>query len=40
MRDDDLQQAAMFGYLSPERRAPADHPLRPMHSADSTLPHL
>jgi len=30
MRGDDRQQAAMFSYLSPEQRVPADHPLRPM----------
>ena len=28
MRGMDRQQATMFSYLSPERRAPADHPLR------------
>src|SRR5215469_10162976 len=28
MRGQDVQQAAMFSYLSPERRVPADHPLR------------
>ena len=28
MRGDDRQQAAMFSYLSPEARVPADHPLR------------
>src|SRR5206468_6024527 len=28
MRGDDEQQAAMFSYLSPEARVPADHPLR------------
>jgi transposase len=30
MRGDDLQQDAMFSYLSPEQRVPADHPLRPI----------
>jgi len=30
MRGDDLQQDAMFSYVSPERRVPADHPLRPI----------
>ena len=30
MRGDDRQQGAMFSYLSPERRVPADHPLRPI----------
>jgi transposase len=28
MRGDDQQQAAMYSYLSPEQRVPADHPLR------------
>ena len=28
MRGDDLQQAAMFSYITLERRIPADHPLR------------
>jgi len=30
MRGDDEQQEGMFSYLSPEKRIPADHPLRPM----------
>jgi transposase len=28
MRGEDIQQAAMFSYLSPEKRVPAGHPLR------------
>jgi transposase len=28
MRDDDNQQDGMFSYVSPEKRVPADHPLR------------
>src|ERR1041385_6102299 len=28
MRGEDIQQSAMFSYLSPEERVPADHPLR------------
>jgi len=28
MRGDDIQQSAMFSYLSPELRVPVDHPLR------------
>jgi transposase len=28
MRGKDTQQSAMFSYVSPERRVPADHPLR------------
>ncbi len=31
MRGDDIQQAAIFSYVSPEERVPADHPLRPIH---------
>lgn len=30
MRGTDLQQGAMFSYLSPEARVPQDHPLRPI----------
>jgi len=30
MRGDDHQQDAMFSYVSPERRVPTDHPLRPI----------
>src|SRR5579872_3548918 len=30
MRGFDKQQSAMFSYLSPEQRVPADHPLRPI----------
>lgn len=30
MRGNDLQQTAMFSYLSPEERVPQDHPLRPI----------
>ena len=30
MRGDDNQQAGMFSYISPEKRVPADHPLRPI----------
>ena len=30
MRGDDLQQTAMFSYISPEQRVPTDHPLRPI----------
>jgi len=29
MRGDDNQQEGMFSYISPEKRVPADHPLRP-----------
>jgi transposase len=30
MRGDDHQQEGMFSYVSPEKRVPADHPLRPI----------
>lgn len=30
MRGDDQRQDAMFSYISPERRVPEDHPLRPI----------
>jgi len=30
MRGKDVQQQAMFSYLSPEARVPRDHPLRPI----------
>jgi hypothetical protein len=30
MRGDDNQQEGMFSYISPEKRIPADHPLRPI----------
>src|SRR3979409_1211307 len=30
MRGQDNQQSAMYSYLSPEERVPADHPLRAM----------
>jgi transposase len=30
MRGEDTQQGAIFSYLSPEQRVPADHPLRPI----------
>ena len=30
MRGEDAKQETMFSYVSPERRVPADHPLRPV----------
>src|SRR2546425_11606443 len=30
MRGEDIQQNAMFSYVSPERRVPEDHPIRGM----------
>jgi transposase len=32
MRGKDTQQSAMFSYVSPERRVPAEHPLRPIRT--------
>jgi transposase len=32
MRGDDVQQEAMFSYLSPEAGVPQDHPLRPIRN--------
>ncbi len=37
MRGDDVQQGAMFSYLSPEQRVPADHPLRPIRQMVDTV---
>ena len=37
MRGDDLQQGAMFSYLSPEQRVPAEHPLRPIRQMVDTV---
>src|SRR5881628_3541912 len=33
----DGQQAGMFSYVSPERRIPADHPLRPIREMTDTV---
>jgi hypothetical protein len=30
MRGDDNLQVGIFSYISPEKRVPADHPLRPI----------
>ena len=30
MRGDDNQQEGIFSYISPDKRVPADHPLRPV----------
>src|SRR3984957_15072273 len=41
MRGDDIQQTAMFSYLSPEQRVPADHPLRAIRQiCDKVLAQL
>jgi transposase len=41
MRGDDVNQSAMFSYVSPEERVPADHPLRPVRAtADKVLRQL
>src|SRR5438874_9201825 len=41
MRGADGRQAGMFSYVSPERRVPADHPLRPIREmTDEVLRQL
>jgi len=41
MRGDDRQQGAMFSYVSPEQRVPAEHPLRPIREmVDGVLQEL
>jgi transposase len=41
MRGKDTQQSAMFSYVSPEGRVPADHPLRPIRKmVDAALKGL
>jgi transposase len=41
MRGDDPQNGAMFSYLMPEQRVPADHPLRPLRQlVDGALARL
>src|ERR1700690_2464022 len=30
MRSADIQEVALYSYISPEERVPADHPLRPI----------
>ena len=37
MRGHDAQQASMWSYLSPERRVPQDHPLRPIRAMVETV---
>jgi transposase len=37
MRGFDQKQAALFSYLSPEQRVPADHPLRPIRQMVDTV---
>ena len=36
MRGDDLDQTDMFSYISPEKRVPKDHPLRPIRQMVDT----
>ena len=41
MRGADGRQGGMFSYVSPERRIPADHPLRPIRAmTDEVLRQL
>jgi transposase len=37
MRGEDPQQEAMFSYVSPEKRVPQDHPLRPIREMVDTV---
>ena len=37
MRSEDHQQSAMFSYLSPEQRVPANHPLRKLRALVETV---
>jgi transposase len=37
MRGEDPQQEAMFSYVSPEKRVPPDHPLRPIREMVDTV---
>src|SRR5512145_1908332 len=37
MRGDDQQPDAMFSYIRPEQRVPADHPLRPIRAMVDTV---
>ena len=34
MRGDDNQQEGIFSYISPEKRVPSDHPLRPIRKIE------
>jgi transposase len=37
MRGADQKQEAMFSYVSPEKRVPSDHPLRPLREMVDTV---
>jgi hypothetical protein len=37
MRGDDLQQAQLYSYVSPEQRVPSDHPLRAILEMTNTV---
>jgi transposase len=37
MRGEDSKQEAMFSYISPEKRVPAEHPLRPIRAMVDTV---
>jgi transposase len=39
MRGDDRQPDALFSYIRPEQRVPADHPLRPIRAMVDTVLH-
>ncbi|MGH9448237.1 MAG: IS5 family transposase, partial [Terriglobia bacterium] len=41
MRGHDEQQESMFSYISPEKRVPSDHPLRPLRAmVDAALQQM
>src|SRR5450759_4752037 len=37
MRSQDIQEVALYSYISPEQRVPADHPLRPIREMVNTV---
>ena len=39
MRSADIQEVALYSYISPEQRVPADHPLRPIRAMVNAVLH-
>jgi hypothetical protein len=39
MRSQDIQEVALYSYISPEQRVPADHPLRPIREMVNIVLH-
>ena len=39
MRSPDIQEVALYSYISPEQRVPADHPLRPIRAMVNAVLH-